>query len=147
MPDLLPYRDPSLPTMERVRDLLGRMTLEEKAAQIACPFGTAVDVHRPPQEGWGTAVAALAALGEVPREAARLGNELQRKHVEETRLGIPVLLAEEALIGLKVRSATTFPDALAQAATWDTDLIEAMAKTIGVQMARLGVRQALSPLA
>ncbi|MGW0664141.1 beta-glucosidase [Streptodolium elevatio] len=145
--DHLPYRDASLPVQERVRDLLGRMTLEEKAAQTAAPFGSAVDVHTPPDAGWGGAVAALCTLGLPPREAAARGNELQRKHVEETRLGIPVLLAEEALIGLKVRDATTFPDAIAQAATWEPQLVEEMGRTIGTQMARLGVRQALSPLA
>src|SRR3954453_23911812 len=145
--DLEPYRDSSLPVEDRVRDLLARMTLEEKAAQTAAPFGTVVGVHTPPLTGWGNATAALSTLGLPPRETARAGNELQRKHVEDTRLGIPVLLAEEALVGLKVRDATTFPDAIAQAATWDPDLIEEMARTIGRQMARLGVRQALSPLA
>jgi beta-glucosidase-like glycosyl hydrolase len=141
------YRDPARPVEDRVHDLLGRMTLEEKAAQTSAPFGSAVDVHAPPETGWGTAVAALSTLDLPPREAAALGNELQRKHVEETRLGIPVLLAEEALIGFKVRGATTFPDAVAQAATWDPELIEEMARTIGRQMVALGVRQALSPLA
>lgn len=143
----LPYLDASLPVADRVEDLLGRMTLEEKAAQVAAPFGTAVDVHRPPSTGWGCATAALSSLSVSPREAAAAGNELQRKHVEETRLGIPVLLAEEALLGLKVQGTTTFPDAIAQAATWDPDLIESMAKVIGIQMAHMGVRQALSPLA
>lgn len=141
------YRDASLPVGERVLDLLGRMTLEEKAAQTASPFGTAVDVHNPPTTGWGSATAALSTLGLPPRQAAEKGNELQRKHIEDTRLGIPILLAEEALVGLKVRDATTFPDAIAQAATWDPDLIERMGAIIGAQMAALGVRQALSPLA
>ena len=142
-----PYRDPSLSVEVRVQDLLGRMTLEEKAAQTSAPFGTAVDVHTPPPTGWGNATAALSNLGLEPRDAAQKGNDLQRKHVEETRLGIPVLLAEEALIGLKVRDSTTYPDAIAQAATWDPELIEDMAAAIGQQMARMGVRQALSPLA
>lgn len=141
------YRDPARPVEERVRDLLSRMTLEEKAAQTSAPFGSAVDVHTPPEAGWGTVVASLSTLDLPPRETAERGNELQRKHVEETRLGIPVLLAEEALIGLKVRDATTYPDAIAQAATWEPELVEHMAGTIGVQMAALGVRQALSPLA
>ncbi|MGP3916295.1 glycoside hydrolase family 3 N-terminal domain-containing protein [Nonomuraea sp. 10N515B] len=130
-----------------MRDLLSRMTLEEKAAQTQAPFGSAVDVHTPPRAGWGNATAGICTLGLPPREAVHRANELQRKHVEDTRLGIPVLLAEEALIGFKVRDATTFPDAIAQAATWDPGLIEEMARTIGTQMARLGVRQALSPLA
>ncbi|KRF21825.1 glycoside hydrolase family 3 N-terminal domain-containing protein [Phycicoccus sp. Soil803] len=142
-----PYRDPSLSVELRVQDLLGRMTLEEKAAQTAAPFGAVVDVHTPPETGWGSATAALSTLGLPPREAARMGNELQRKHIEETRLGIPILLAEEALVGFKVRDATMFPDAIAQAATWEPELIEEMANTVGAQMASLGVRQALSPLA
>lgn len=141
------YRDVSLPVGERVVDLIGRMTLEEKAAQIASPFGSAVDVHAPPPTGWGSATAALSVLGAAPGEAAEKANELQRKHVEETRLGIPVLLIEEALLGLKVRDATTFPDAIAQAATWHPELVAEMGAVIGAQMAALGVRQALSPLA
>ncbi|WP_087485792.1 beta-glucosidase family protein [Brachybacterium massiliense] len=141
------YQDPTLPAGERVRDLLERMTLEEKAAQIASPFGTVVDVHSPPETGWGSVTAGLSALGLPPREAAAKGNELQRKHVEQTRLGIPVLLSEEALVGLKVQDATTYPDAIAQASTWDPELIEEMGRAIGGQMAAMGVRQALSPLA
>ncbi|TDL45264.1 beta-glucosidase family protein [Microbacterium oleivorans] len=145
--DYLPYRDATQPVGVRVRDLLDRMTLEEKAAQIASPFGTAVDAHNPPVSGWGTATAAIAALNLPPREAAARVNELQRKHIEDTRLGIPVLLAEEALLGFKVQGATTFPDAIAQAATWDPQLIEEMASEIGTQMTVLGARMALSPLA
>lgn len=141
------YRDSTLSVRERVQDLLGRMTLEEKAAQTAAPFGSVVDVHSPPETGWGSATAALSTLGLPPRETARKANELQRKHVEDTRLGVPILLAEEALVGFKVRGATAFPDAIAQAATWEPRLIEEMARTIGAQMARVGVRQALSPLA
>ncbi len=141
------YQDPTLPVGERVRDLLARMTLEEKAAQTASPFGTVVDVHSPPETGWGSVTASLSTLGLPPREAAAKGYELQRKHVEDTRLGIPVLIAEEALLGLKVQDATTYPDAIAQASTWDPDLIEQMGHAIGSQMAAMGVRQALSPLA
>ena len=119
-----PYEDPTLTVEERIQDLLARMTLEEKVAQTASPFGSAADVHNPPATGWGSATAALSTLNLPPRETAEKGNELQRKHVEETRLGIPVLLSEEALIGLKMRDATTFPDAIAQAATWEPELIE-----------------------
>lgn len=145
--DYRPYLDPTQAVGVRVRDLLDRMTLEEKAAQTASPFGSAVDTHDPPELGWGTATAAIAALNLPPREAAIRVNELQRKHVEDTRLGIPVLLAEEALLGFKVQGATTFPDAIAQAATWDPDLVREMATEIGMQMTALGARMALSPLA
>lgn len=142
-----PFRDESLPVEGRISDLLSRMTLLEKAAQLSSPFGAVVDVHQPPETGWGTAVAALSSLDAKPRDMAKAANELQRKHVEETRLGIPILLGEEALLGFKVRDAVVFPDAIAQAATWQPELIEEMADTIGRQMTALGVRQALSPLA
>ena len=141
------YRDEAAPIIDRVQDLLSEMTLEEKAAQVVSPFGTVVDVHSPPPTGWGSATAGLSTLGMPPREMAARANDLQRFHVENTRLGIPVLISEEALLGLKVQDATTYPDAIAQASTWDPDLIEEMGRAIGVQMAALGVRQALSPLA
>ncbi len=123
------------------------MTIEEKAAQLVSPFGATVDVHQPPATGWGASTAALSSLDVPPRESARAANELQRKHVEETRLGIPILFGEEALLGFKVRDAPVFPDAIAQAATWDPELVREMATMIGRQMATIGVRQALSPLA
>jgi hypothetical protein len=69
------YRDPARPADERVRDLLARMTLEEKSAQLTAPFGNTVDVHSPPAEGWGIAVAALSMLGLPPREAAERAND------------------------------------------------------------------------
>ena len=54
-----PYRDVSRPVDDRVADLLGRMTVPEKAAQLAAPFASLVDVHTPPPNGWGGVVAAL----------------------------------------------------------------------------------------
>lgn len=141
------YRDASRPVAERVADLLNRMTVEEKAAQLISPFGSMVDTHTPPSGGWGVVTASLCSLRMPPRETVRLGNKLQRKHVEGTRLGIPVLFAEEALVGFKVREGTMFPEAIAQAATWNPALIERMGAAIGTQMVALGARQALSPLA
>lgn len=141
------YRNPELPTAERVKDLLSRMSVEEKAAQFATPFGAVVDVHNPPTDGWGGVTAGLSSLNMSPREMAEVGNRLQQWHIDNTRHGIPVLLTEEALLGLKVQGATTFPDAIAQAATWDPELIEQVGRVIGRHMALLGVRQALAPLA
>ncbi|RXZ71869.1 glycoside hydrolase family 3 N-terminal domain-containing protein [Agromyces albus] len=146
-PQDAPYRDASRRVDERVADLLSRMTSGEKAAQLVAPFGSMVDTHTPPEAGWGVVAAGLCSLRMPPRETARLANDLQRKHVEDTRLGIPVLFAEEALVGFKVRDATMFPEAIAQATTWDPQLIERMGAEIGTQMAAVGARQALSPLA
>ena len=146
-PDDAPYRDASREVEERVADLLSRMTISEKAAQLVSPFGSMVDTRTPPETGWGVVTASLCSLRMPPRETARLANNLQRMHVEDTRLGIPVLFAEEALVGFKVRDATMFPEAIAQASTWNPALIERMGAAIGGQMVTVGARQALSPLA
>ncbi|TDL45252.1 glycoside hydrolase family 3 N-terminal domain-containing protein [Microbacterium oleivorans] len=145
--DDAPYRDAALPTAERVADLLERMTRVEKIAQLTAPFASLVDTHNPPPEGFGVVTATLCSLRALPPETAQRANALQRKHVEDSRLGIPVIFAEEALVGFKVRDATMFPEAIAQASTWNPGLIAQMAQTIGEQMVSVGARQALSPLA
>ena len=147
VPQDAPYRDASRHIDERVADLLSRMTMTEKAAQLVSPFGSMVETHTPPATGWGVVTASLCSLRMPPRETARLANDLQRKHVEDTRLGIPVLFAEEALVGFKVREGTMFPEAIAQASTWNPELIQRMGAVIGSQMVTVGARQALSPLA
>ncbi len=69
------YLDASLPTADRVADLLARMTIEEKAAQLVSPFGATVDVHQPPATGWGASTAAISSLDVPPRDSARAANE------------------------------------------------------------------------
>ena len=64
------YLDASLPTPTRVDDLLSRMTLEEKAAQIAAPFGTVVDVHNPPPTGWGAPPRSPGSRSPMSRRSA-----------------------------------------------------------------------------
>jgi len=147
-PDPSPYRDRTRRVDERLTDLLSRMTLEEKAAQIACPFAqqTGIPDTDPPPAGLGGSAWTVSTSAEPPRDAARRMNKMQRGFVETTRFGIPVLVNDEALCGLKVRGATVFPDAIAQAATWDPDLITEMADSIGEDMSLIGVHQALSPL-
>jgi beta-glucosidase-like glycosyl hydrolase len=149
-PDLedAPFRSPDLPVDERVRDLLARMTLAEKAAQLLCPMGIDHpdgDIPFGPEGvggfGWG-----VSSRNAPPLEAVEAANALQRRCVTETRLGIPGLFNEEALCGLRVQGATETPDALSQAATWDPELIEEMGSMIGRHMQAVGVRQALSPL-
>lgn len=140
------YRDPSVPVDERVADLLARMTVEEKAAQLACPFTAFSPTPAEVAPGTGGVSWVVAATHAAPRDAAMLTNTIQRRMIEESRLGIPTLFDEEALCGLKVKDATVFPDAIGQGATWDPELIGEMATTIGRHMRLLGVRQAFSPL-
>lgn len=133
----LPYRNPGLSLEERLDDLLARMTLEEKVAQVHC-FGRAIEMTGVLFDEDGTLnmqkMAALfgkgiCQLGRLshqrrPRPAAELTNAIQRFLWQETRLGIPALFNEEGLHGLMAAGSTSFPQAIALASTWDVDLVE-----------------------
>ncbi len=135
-----PYRNPVLPAEERLKDLLARMTLEEKAAQMMCVWqqkaDTLVDAAgRFDREKAERAFAAGHGLGQVgrpsdaagglrPRETAELTNAIQRFFVEESRLGIPVIFHEECLHGHAAVGATSFAQPIALAATFDPELVE-----------------------
>jgi len=150
-----PYRDPQVGIEERVDDLLGRMTVEEKIAQLGSVWFTSlVD-----DEGFSRERAravAPAGLGEVarisgasallPQDSAELLNQIQRYFVEETRLGIPVLAHEEATGGFSARGATVFPQSLALGATFDAELVEEVASTIREQLLAVGARHCLAPV-
>lgn len=132
----------------RVDDLLRRMELTEKAAQLLCPFLFALPDRQlsADETGFGGVAWPLSAAGAGPREGAAAVDSLQRLLVEQTRLGIPALFNEEALCGLRVPEATMGPDAIAQAATWNPGLVRELAGAYGRQMRATGIRQALSPL-
>ncbi|RLI23900.1 hypothetical protein DRO57_08040, partial [Candidatus Bathyarchaeota archaeon] len=109
-----PYEDPSLPVDERVEDLLSRMTLEEKLGQLR----SGRDI---PEHGLGNLTCVLRDL--PPREGVEKANEYQVKAIEDTRLGIPVIIHDECLHGCMARYSTSFPQAIALAATWNPDLV------------------------
>jgi beta-glucosidase len=140
----LPYRDPGLPVTERVRDLLSRMTLEEKFWQL---FMLPGDLDDPAQD-WSNGVFGLqiSAPSETARGHAERINAIQRFFVERTRLGIPIIPFEEAVHGLPREGATMFPQAIALAATWDTGLVAKVAGAIARETRSRGIRQVLSPV-
>ena len=149
------YRDPAATVDDRVADLLGRMTIEEKVAQLGAIWLTQLvtddrfDGDRARSllaNGIGQITRIGASTGLLPEASASLMNQIQRSAVEETRLGIPVLVHEEAVGGFTHRGATTFPQALGLAATWDPELVMAVADTIRVQMLAVGARLALAPV-
>ena len=149
------YRDPRCTIDERVGDLLARMSLEEKLAQLGCawittlmgPEGFSVERARevaPHGIGEVTRISGATALR--PIEAARLMNTVQRYMVEQTRLGIPVLVHEEGTGGFLARDASVFPQALALAATFDPALTERVAAAVRDQMLAVGARHCLAPV-
>lgn len=151
------YRDPHAPIAERVRDLLGRMTLEEKAQQLRCLwFGKAklfdaagdfspekaaqaiplgIGQIASPGDEAGTP-RFLTAPYRDPANSIALANAIQRFHVERTRLGIPVLFHSEAAHGFVGSEATIFPSPPALGSTWDPPLVEQVF-TVAAREARL----------
>ncbi|HEV8196897.1 MAG TPA: glycoside hydrolase family 3 N-terminal domain-containing protein [Gemmatimonadales bacterium] len=136
------YRDSQQPVSMRVRDLLGRMTLEEKFWQLfMIPDDTGRDYHRLAHGVFGLQIQGHDGW----RTAARI-DALQHFFVDSTRLGIPIIPFDEALHGLAEPGATAFPQAIALAATWDTALMGRVAGAIAVETRARGIRQVLSPV-
>src|SRR5919197_235514 len=124
------YRDDALSVEERVADLLGRMTLDEKLAQLGSVWafeltdGGEYDPARGRARlanGMGQITRTAGATNLEPGPAARLANAIQRHLVEETRLGIPAIVHEDCLHGILGRGRVCFPQAVGLAASWDPD--------------------------
>ena len=133
------YKQATAPVEDRVNDLMGRMTVEEKVGQLCCPLGwemytktkngvVASDLYKERMKAMpiGSFWAVLRAdpwtqktleTGLNPELSAKALNALQKYAMEETRLGIPVLFAEECPHGHMAIGTTVFPTSLSQAST------------------------------
>jgi beta-glucosidase len=149
------YRDPDATPAARAGDLVGRMSLDEKLAQLGCVWSTQLVEHDAFSEakarallahGTGHVTRIGGSTGLRPRESAAFSNAIQRFLVERTRLGIPALVHEESCAGFTARDATQFPQAIGLAATFDPERVHAMARTIRAQMLAVGARQTLAPV-
>ena len=150
-----PYRDAELPIEERVEDLLARMLPEEKVAQLGSAWmfelvsGDEVDDARAAaicRHGLGQVTRISGASTLTADKAAYVANELQRRLVEGTRLGIPAIVHEEICSGLMARGSTVYPQAIGVASTFEPELNAAMADGIRIQMRAAGAQQGLSPV-
>ncbi len=149
------YRDPSLPIESRVEDLLSRMSLAEKLAQMGSfwAFEALTDgaldpakAERLMKDGIGQVTRVVGSTNLAPRDGARLANAIQRHLVEHTRLGIPAIVHEESLHGVMGRDRVCYPQSIGLAATWDPALVERMAERIGRDLRAGGAQQTLAPV-
>jgi beta-glucosidase len=158
-----PYQNPSLSIKRRVADLLARMTMEEKVAQLGSRLPFTMDWREwirytleekiaricavSPDDAVGAGVGQLSLLLRdlPPKTAAVKANEFQRYARENTRLGIPPIIHDEGLHGLRGNDATCFPQAIALASSWHPELLEEVATAIGKEARARGIRQLLSP--
>ena len=168
--DKLPaYKDASQPTDVRVKDLLSRMTPEEKIGQLICPLGwpmyekiSADSVEITPlyrnfvdSLGGGMLWAAFRAdpwtrktleTGLNPVLAAKTYNKLQKYSIEHSRLGIPIILAEEAPHGHMAIGTTVFPTSIGLASTWDPALMEEVGRVIASELRAQGGHISYGPV-
>ncbi|MGD0220557.1 MAG: glycoside hydrolase family 3 N-terminal domain-containing protein, partial [Acidimicrobiales bacterium] len=140
---------------DRVSDLVDRMDVDEKLAQLgAVEFPHLLSGDHFDEEaalavvphGIGEVTRIGATTGLLPAQSALLFNQIQRLIVERTRLGIPVMVHEESLAGYCARGATVFPQALALACSWDPDLVREVADKIRRQLLAVGARHSLAPV-
>lgn len=164
----LPYKDAKLSTEERVADLMSRMTVKEKIGQLRCILAwncwekkgkeivPSESFKKEIAEGqigmlWGTYRAdpwtqKSLENGLTPELAAKAGNALQRYVAENTRLGIPLFLAEEAPHGHMAIGTTVFPTGLGMAATWNPSLIELVGRVIAKEIRLQGGHISYGPV-
>ncbi|MBI1881035.1 MAG: beta-glucosidase, partial [Chloroflexi bacterium] len=151
----LPYQNPALPLEERVADLLSRMTLAEKIAQLGSiwVFEVLEDMkfsETRAKKLFGQGLGQVTRIGGAssldPAAGAELANTIQKYLLENTRLGIPAKVHEECCSGYMARNATCFPQIIGVASTWEPELVEAMAAVVRTQMRAAGAHQGLSPV-
>lgn len=169
------YRDSSKPVSARIDDLILRMTLEEKVAQLVSvweakgriqskggefdpeaasrlfPNGVGMIARASDRRGTippapESAGATAGAVNRDALETARYVNAAQRWAVERTRLGIPLLVHEEALHGLAARGATSFPQSIALASSWNPGLIERVFSVAAREARARGANMVLAPV-
>lgn len=161
-------KDASLPIEARVRHLLDKMTVEEKIGQLIQLYGwemyekaqgkivlTDAFKKRMLQGGIGSLYGTLRAdpwtgvtleTGLSPRDGAHAVNEIQRFAVEQTRLGIPILIGEECSHGHMAIGATVFPVPLAIGSAWNRELFEQMCRAVAIETRAQGGAVTYSPV-
>ena len=161
------YKNSAAPVDRRVEDLLARMTLEEKIAQITCLWNRKKEILTPggdfdpvkAHQAFPAGIGQIARPSDLDgsgdplirpyrdaRQTVALVNAIQHYAVDQTRLGIPVLFHEEGLHGYAARGATSFPQAIALASSWDPELLTRVFAIAGREIRARGVQQVLAPV-
>ncbi|HEY2720380.1 MAG TPA: glycoside hydrolase family 3 N-terminal domain-containing protein [Chitinophagaceae bacterium] len=157
------YKNKNLSPEVRAKDLLGRMTLDEKVMQTQCLWiqkSQILDANGEFDEAKAeknvrNGLGELARLNENagpnsyglhPKQAAELYNRIQHFFIEKTRLGIPVMVHEESLHGQQTQDATNFPVPIALASTWDENLLTDIYTQVAKEVRARGGQQVLAPV-
>src|SRR5690606_1098637 len=145
------YKDPSATVESRVSDLLSRMTLEEKVAQLShlhghqLYSGQELDIQKLEAAAGNISYGCVEAFTLSGLHCARAMHAIQKYMVERTRLGIPVLTVTESLHGSVQDGSTIFPQTVAIGSSFNTDLAYRMTTAIAEELKAQGMVQSLSP--
>lgn len=138
MTDNLPYRNPELPASQRIADLLGRMTLEEKVGQMM-----QLDARNGDLDDLIVAKHVGSILHTSPADLPRAVETVNTK----TRLGIPLLIGDDCIHGYSFwPGATIFPSQLGMAASWDPAAVQAVGRATAEEVSATGVHWTFSPV-
>jgi beta-glucosidase len=148
------YKNPKLPVQTRVKDLLARMTIEEKVWQLMGLWNGGVedfndDFLNDPEKmkaAFGKGANSVHPAFWPLKETVVQRNKIQKYCVEKTRLGIPVIFVDEGQHGMMRRDVTAFPQAIGLACSWDPDLFEKVYSAIAKEMRSRGTHHALTPV-
>src|ERR1700757_4603215 len=156
------YRNPALPAARRVKDLLSRMTVEEKAAQMLCVWQKKPELLVDAEGNFDPRKAKAAfrhgrGIGQVGRPSdagkgkdargmAELTNAIQKFFMEDSRLGIPVIFHEGCLHGHAAVAGTSFPQPIALGGTFNPELVEELFNMTAAEARLRGTHQALTPV-
>lgn len=158
--EVVKYKNPDLPINERVESLLSEMTLEEKVAQMMGIWNDKTELmlnenneldFEKIDKNLKLGIGQIGRLsdtggGQTAIGMAEMANTLQKYFIEETRLGIPVIFHEECLHGMAGPEATSYPQPIGMAATWNPDLVEKMYERIAEETRVRGAHHALTPV-
>lgn len=158
-----PYKNKNLSPEARAKDLLGRMTLDEKAMQTQCLWIQKSQIlnkdgdfdEAKAEKNVKNGLGELARLNEEagpnsygyhPKQAAQLYNKIQHFFIDKTRLGIPVMVHEESLHGQQTQDATNFPIPIGLASTWNENLMTEIFTNVAAEVRARGGQQVLAPV-
>lgn len=149
-----PYKNSGLPVKERVKDLLSRMTIDEKVAQLMGLWNGGVEdfteefLNDPVKmkETFGNGCNSVHPAPFDITQTVGLRNKIQKYLIEETRLGIPTLFVDEGQHGMMRPNSTAFPQAIGMASSWNPELFEEIYGVVAHEMRSRGTHHALTPV-
>ena len=140
------YQNPTLSPKERAEDLLGRMTIAEKLAQVNCLFWQHGDLEKVTKNGIGHVSTLEIRAVKSLEEAAESLKRVQEKIMKNSRFGIPAIFHMEGVCGGLVQERTSFPSGIGRASSFDPTLEKRVGEVVGRQERAIGITQTLAPV-